>query len=161
MGILAGTVLTAVIQSSSASVGILQALAISGSVSYATAFPIILGQNIGTCVTAIISSVGTSKNAKRAACAHLYFNVIGVILAMIAFYGANAIFHFDFLDNSISASQIAVMHSVFNIFSTIVLLPFTKQLEFLANKTIKSEHIQGEQTILLDDRFLITPSYAV
>lgn len=161
LGILAGTVLTAVIQSSSASVGILQALAISGSVSYATAFPIILGQNIGTCVTAIISSVGTSKNAKRAACAHLYFNVIGVILAMTIFYGANAIFHFDFLDNSISASQIAVMHSVFNIFSTIVLLPFTKQLEFLANKTIKSEHIKGEQTILLDDRFLITPSYAV
>lgn len=162
LGILAGTVLTAVIQSSSASVGILQALAITGSVPFSTAFPIILGQNIGTCVTALISSVGTNKNAKRAAFAHLYFNIIGVVLALIVFYGANAIFDFAFMSDSITASQIAVLHSVFNIFSTIVLLPFTKQLEFLACKTIKDSGKKAETpSVLLDDRFLINPSYAV
>lgn len=162
LGILAGTVLTAVIQSSSASVGILQALAITGSVPFSTAFPIILGQNIGTCVTALISSVGTNKNAKRAAFAHLYFNIIGVVLALIVFYGANAIFDFAFMSDAITASQIAVLHSVFNIFSTIVLLPFTKQLEFLACKTIKDSGKKAETpSVLLDDRFLINPSYAV
>ncbi|MFR6065941.1 MAG: Na/Pi cotransporter family protein [Eubacterium sp.] len=162
LGILAGTVLTAVIQSSSASVGILQALAITGSVPFSTAFPIILGQNIGTCVTALISSVGTNKNAKRAAFAHLYFNIIGVVLALILFYGANAIFDFAFMSDAITASQIAVLHSVFNIFSTIVLLPFTKQLEFLACKTIKDSGKKAETpSVLLDDRFLINPSYAV
>lgn len=162
LGILAGTVLTAVIQSSSASVGILQALAITGSVPFSTAFPIILGQNIGTCVTALISSVGTNKNAKRAAFAHLYFNIIGVVLALILFYGANAIFEFGFMSDAITASQIAVLHSVFNIFSTIVLLPFTKQLEFLACKTIKDSGKKAETpSVLLDDRFLINPSYAV
>lgn len=162
LGILAGTVLTAVIQSSSASVGILQALAITGSVPFSTAFPIILGQNIGTCVTALISSVGTNKNAKRAAFAHLYFNIIGVVLALILFYGANAIFDFAFMSDAITASQIAVLHSVFNIFSTIVLLPFTKQLEFLACKTIKDSGKKVETpSVLLDDRFLINPSYAV
>lgn len=162
LGILAGTVLTAVIQSSSASVGILQALAITGSVPFSTAFPIILGQNIGTCVTALISSVGTNKNAKRAAFAHLYFNIIGVVLALIVFYGANAIFDFAFMSDAITASQIAVLHSVFNIFSTIILLPFTKQLEFLACKTIKDGGKKAETpSVLLDDRFLINPSYAV
>lgn len=162
LGILAGTVLTAVIQSSSASVGILQALAITGSVPFSTAFPIILGQNIGTCVTALISSVGTNKNAKRAAFAHLYFNIIGVVLALILFYGANAIFEFGFMSDAITASQIAILHSVFNIFSTIVLLPFTKQLEFLACKTIKDSGKKAETpSVLLDDRFLINPSYAV
>lgn len=162
LGILVGTVLTAVIQSSSASVGILQALAITGSVPFSTAFPIILGQNIGTCVTALISSVGTNKNAKRAAFAHLYFNIIGVVLALILFYGANAIFDFAFMSDAITASQIAVLHSVFNIFSTIVLLPFTKQLEFLACKTIKDSGKKAETpSVLLDDRFLINPSYAV
>lgn len=97
LGILVGMVLTAVIQSSSASVGILQALALSGSVSFATAFPIILGQNIGTCITALISSIGTSKNAKRTAVVHLYFNVIGVLLAAVLFYGGNAISNLIFL----------------------------------------------------------------
>lgn len=168
LGVLVGALLTAVIQSSSASVGILQALAISGSVSYATAFPIILGQNIGTCITALISSVGTSKNAKRAAFAHFYFNVIGVILALALFYGGNAIFKFNFLQDSVSATDIAILHSVFNIFATLILLPFTKQLEWLATKTIrggkeeketaKSAEIYKE---LIDDRFFLSPSYAV
>lgn len=162
LGILAGMILTAIIQSSSASVGILQALSLTGTVSFATAFPIILGQNIGTCVTALISSIGTSKNAKRAAFAHLYFNIIGVILAVTLFYGGNAIFHFDFLSNAVSPSQIAIIHSVFNIFSTLVLLPFTKQLEKLACKTIRDDKESKEKApALLDDRFLMNPSYAV
>lgn len=162
LGILVGMVLTAIIQSSSASVGILQALSLTGSVPFSMAFPVILGQNIGTCVTALISSVGTSKNAKRAAIAHLYFNIIGVVLAVVLFYGANAIFKFDFMQDFVSPSQIALIHSVFNIFSTIVLLPFTKQLEKLAYMTIREGKKEKENTpALLDERFLLTPSYAV
>lgn len=166
LGVLVGALLTAVIQSSSASVGILQALAISGSVSFATAFPIILGQNIGTCITALISSLGTNKNAKRAAFAHFYFNVIGVILALIVFYGGNAIFGLPFLNEAASAADIAVMHTVFNLFATAVLLPFTKQLEFLATKTIKDSKkdevkVDPAQKALIEDRFFINPAYAV
>ncbi len=162
LGILAGMILTAVIQSSSASVGILQALSLTGTVPFATAFPIILGQNIGTCVTALISAVGTNKNAKRAAFAHLYFNIIGVILAVVLFYSANAIFDFGFMSDAVTPSQIAIVHSVFNIFSTLVLLPFTKQLEKLACKTIRDDKGKKEKTpALLDDRFLMNPSYAV
>lgn len=166
LGVLVGALLTAVIQSSSASVGILQALAISGSVSIATAFPIILGQNIGTCITALISSLGTNKNAKRAAFAHFYFNVIGVILALVIFYGGNAIFGLPFLSKAASASDIAIMHTVFNLFATAVLLPFTKQLEFLATKTIKDSKKENmkksaAEKELIDDRFFINPAYAV
>lgn len=162
LGILAGTLLTAVIQSSSASVGILQALSLTGAVSFSTAFPIILGQNIGTCVTALISAVGTNKNARRAAFAHLYFNIIGVLLAVAVFYTGNAIFDFGFMDGAVTPSQIAIVHSVFNIFSTVILLPFTKQLEMLARKTIKDDKQQAEKTpVMLDDRFLMNPSYAV
>lgn len=162
LGILAGMILTAIIQSSSASVGILQALSLTGAVSFGTAFPIVLGQNIGTCVTALIASVGTNKNAKRAAMAHLYFNIIGVVLAVALFYGGNAIFQFDFLQNTVTPSQIAIIHSVFNIFSTLVMLPFTKQLEKLAYMTIKDGKKGKEDApVLLDERFLLTPSYAV
>ena len=162
LGILAGMILTAIIQSSSASVGILQALSLTGAVSFGTAFPIVLGQNIGTCVTALIASVGTNKNAKRAAMAHLYFNIIGVVLAVALFYGGNAIFQFDFLQNTVMPSQIAIIHSVFNIFSTLVMLPFTKQLEKLAYMTIKDGKKGKEDApVLLDERFLLTPSYAV
>lgn len=162
LGILAGMILTAIIQSSSASVGILQALSLTGAVSFGTAFPIVLGQNIGTCVTALIASVGTNKNAKRAAMAHLYFNIIGVVLAVALFYGGNAVFQFDFLQNTVTPSQIAIIHSVFNIFSTLVMLPFTKQLEKLAYMTIKDGKKGKEDApVLLDERFLLTPSYAV
>lgn len=162
LGILAGMVLTAIIQSSSASVGILQALSLTGTVAFSTAFPVILGQNIGTCITALLSSVGTSKNAKRAAFAHLYFNIIGVVLAVVLFYGANAIFQFDFLQDAVTPSQIAVVHSVFNIFSTVVWFPFTKQLEKLARLTIKEgRKNDADAPALLDERFLLTPSYAV
>lgn len=160
LGVLAGAVLTAIIQSSSASVGILQALAVTGSISVASAFPIILGQNIGTCVTAIISSIGTNKNAKRTAVVHLAFNTIGVALAMALFYGVNAIFDLPFVEKSVNAASIAVIHTVFNVFSTIVLFPFGKQLEKLANIIIKDKAEEKTNT-LVDERFLMTPSYAI
>lgn len=136
-GILAGALLTAVIQSSSASVGILQALSATGCITFSEAFPIILGQNIGTCITALISALGAGKNAKRAAIAHLYFNIIGVITASVLYYLSDAMLNFSFKNAAVNASEIAVIHSVFNLFSTAVLLPFTKQLEWLAVKTIK------------------------
>lgn len=160
LGVLAGAVLTAVIQSSSASVGILQALAVTGSISIASAFPIILGQNIGTCVTAILSSVGTNKNAKRTAVVHLAFNIIGVLLAMTLFYGADAIFGLPFIENSVNATTIAIIHTVFNIFSTVVLFPFGKQLERLAHLVIRDNN-DDESNALIDERFLMTPSYAI
>lgn len=160
LGVLAGAVLTAVIQSSSASVGILQALAVTGSISIASAFPIILGQNIGTCVTAILSSVGTNKNAKRTAVVHLAFNIIGVLLAMTLFYGADAIFGLPFIEKSVNATTIAIIHTVFNIFSTVVLFPFGKQLERLAHLVIRDNN-DDESNALIDERFLMTPSYAI
>lgn len=116
LGMLAGLVLTAVIQSSSASVGILQSLCVTGAVSYGAAIPIIMGQNIGTCVTALLSSIGASKNAKRTAFVHLYFNIIGTTIFMIGFYALNAFVHFSFIDNMANPAGIAVIHSVFNIF---------------------------------------------
>ena len=124
LGVLAGTILTAVIQSSSASVGILQALCATGSVSYAVAIPIIMGQNIGTCITALLSSIGTSRNARRTAMVHLYFNIIGTVLFLVLFYGINAFVHFPFLETSANAAGIAIVHSGFNIFATLILFPF-------------------------------------
>ena len=128
LGMIAGAVLTAVIQSSSASVGILQALCLSGAVSYGTAIPIIMGQNIGTCVTALISSVGANKNAKRAAFIHLYFNLIGTVLFMVAFYTINHFVNFEFLNETVGAAGIAVVHSLFNIGCAVVLFPFALSL---------------------------------
>ena len=124
LGLAAGAVLTAIIQSSSASVGILQALAATGAVSWGAAVPIIMGQNIGTCVTALLSSVGAQRNAKRAALVHLYFNIIGTAIFMAVFYGLDALVGFSFLGQAVSAAGIAVVHSVFNVFATLVLLPF-------------------------------------
>ena len=132
LGMLAGLVLTAVIQSSSASVGILQSLCVTGAVSYGAAIPIIMGQNIGTCVTALLSSIGASRNAKRTAFVHLYFNIIGTTIFMIGFYALNAFVHFSFIDNMANPAGIAVIHSVFNIFATAILLPFHRGLEKLA-----------------------------
>lgn len=167
LGMIVGAVLTAVIQSSSASVGILQALCITGSVSYSAALPIIMGQNIGTCITAMLSSIGTSKNARRAALVHLYFNLIGTIVFMVGFYGINAFVGFAFLNDAANATGIATIHTIFNVFATVLLLPFTKVLEKLAYLTIKvddeerkTEQSQNElQT--LDVRFLDTPSFAI
>ena len=165
LGMLAGAVLTGIIQSSSASVGILQALCATGAVSYATAIPIIMGQNIGTCVTALISSIGASKNAKRAACIHLYFNIIGTVLFMVVFYSINAFVPFAFLGDAASPAGIAVVHSCFNIAATCLLLPFTKQLEWLACHTVrdkKEKQSTAENRLrLLDERFLEQPALAM
>jgi len=164
LGMLAGLVLTAVIQSSSASVGILQALCMTGAVPFGTALPIIMGQNIGTCVTAIISSIGTSKNAKRAAVVHLLFNIIGTTVFMIVFYTVNAIAPFAFLNTPADAAGIATVHSLFNIGATCLLLPFGNQLVKLATFLVKdSKEDQDKENIFkaLDVRFLDTPGIAL
>lgn len=160
LGVLAGVVLTAVIQSSSASVGILQALTVTGSITVSSAFPIILGQNIGTCITAVISSIGTSKNAKRVAVVHLAFNSIGVILAMLLFYGINSLVGLPFIENTVNAADIAVIHTIFNVFATAVLFPFGKALEKLACFVIKNGD-EEKPASLVEERFLMTPSYAI
>lgn len=167
LGLLAGAILTAVIQSSSASVGILQALCSTGAIGYSSALPIILGQNIGTCVTALISSIGASKNAKRAAFVHLYFNVIGTIVFMTLFYGINAFVHFEFLDGQANELGIAIIHTAFNVLATSVLLPFSKGLEKLACLTIRDKKVdvtavaKDKEFKLLDTRFLERPAFAV
>lgn len=169
LGMLAGMLFTAVIQSSSASVGILQALCSTGILSYATALPIIMGQNIGTCVTALLSSIGATKNGKRAAIIHLYFNVIGTVTFMIVFYALNAVIHFSFLNLTAQEFGIAVIHTTFNIVTTAYLLPLRKVLEKLAYATIKldddekriMDNRSGNEFALLDDRFLEAPSLAV
>ena len=167
LGLLAGAILTAIIQSSSASVGILQALCITGTVSYATAIPIIMGQNIGTCITAMLSSIGASRNAKRAALIHLYFNVIGTALFMVFFYAIHAVVSFTFMEEAANAAGIAVMHTAFNIFATSVLLPFAMILEKLACLTIRdkegelTEAIKRDGIQILDPRFLSTPGFAL
>ena len=167
LGMAAGAVLTAIIQSSSASVGILQALCMSGAVTYGTALPIIMGQNIGTCVTALISSVGASKNAKRAAFIHLYFNLIGTVCFMSVFYLINRFLDFPFLSDTAGAAGIAAIHSLFNIGCAIVLFPFADRLVDLATftvqnaKTSEPEQILPEELAALDERFLDNSSYAI
>ena len=163
LGVAAGAVFTAAIQSSSASVGILQALCLTGSVTYGTAIPIIMGQNIGTCVTAILSSIGANKGAKRVAAVHLSFNIIGTVIFLLAFYGINALVGFGFMGDVVNPANIAVIHSIFNVFSTALLLPFYKQLEKLAILVVKDapeKKVQDETLSLLDERFLDTPSVA-
>lgn len=162
LGMMVGALLTAIIQSSSASVGILQALCATGSVPFATAIPIIMGQNIGTCVTALLSSVGAGKNAKRAALVHLYFNVIGTAVFMIVFYTINAFLDFTFMHDPANAAGIAVIHSLFNIGATLLLLPFAKGLEKLAMLSIKEgDDEKITEFARLDVRFLDTPALAL
>ena len=170
LGMLAGLVLTAVIQSSSASVGILQSLCVTGAVSYGAAIPIIMGQNIGTCVTAIISSIGTSKNAKRAAAVHLFFNISGTVIFMVVFYTLNTFVHFSFLNTAASPAGIAVIHSLFNIGATILLFPFANLLEKMAilaipDKGSEVEEMEEEKInpdlARLDERFLDKPGFAM
>lgn len=163
LGVAAGAIFTAAIQSSSASVGILQALCKTGSVTYGAAIPIIMGQNIGTCVTAILSAIGANKGAKRVAAVHLSFNIIGTIAFLVLFYTLNAVMNFGFMGDRVDPANIAIIHSIFNIFSTCLLLPFYKQLEKLANflvKDAKKEKATDETLSLLDERFLETPSVA-
>lgn len=163
-GVFAGMLLTAIIQSSSASVGILQALCSTGAVSYAVAIPIIMGQNIGTCVTAMLSSIGTTKNARRAALIHLYFNLIGTVCFLVAFYILHAIIDFGFMNLAANEMGIAVVHTCFNVFATTLLLPFNKLLVKLAQISIKdvsSESTAVKTFALLDERFLEVPGVAV
>ncbi|MCI9176423.1 MAG: Na/Pi cotransporter family protein [Lachnospiraceae bacterium] len=167
LGILVGALLTAVIQSSSASVGILQALSVTGAFTYGSVIPIIMGQNIGTCVTAMISAVGANKGARRTAFVHLYFNVIGSVVFLTVYAIADAVFQFGFTGETVGAAGIAAIHSVFNIFATLVLLPFTKGLEKLAYLTIpvSEEELKSsgreDEFKVLDERFLSTPGYAI
>ena len=166
LGTLAGAALTAIIQSSSASVGILQALCVTGAVSFGTAIPIIMGQNIGTCVTALLSGVGASKNARRASLIHLYFNLIGTLLFLVVFYTLNSFLHFPFLAQTAGAADIAVIHSLFNVGCTIILFPFSNVLVKLATLTIpdgKDSQTDTRPAALqaLDERFLDRPGFAM
>ena len=168
LGMLVGLILTAIIQSSSASIGILQALCVSGAVSYSTAIPIIMGQNVGTCVTALLSSTGAGKNAKRAALVHLYYNLIITSGFMILFYAVNAVVHFRFLQDPASALGVAVFHTTFNAIAVVVMFPFSSVLEKLAYLTIPQtkEELEVRETAkgeiqLLDARFLDTPGLAL
>lgn len=160
LGLLAGAILTAVMQSSAAGIGILQALSLTGSVTCGIAFPIILGQNIGTCVTAMLSSIGANKSARRTAIVHLYFNIIGAILFMGIFYALNALLHFSFMDEPLTPFMIAFIHSAFNIIATVALLPFSSVLEKLAYLTIPYDSSPAK-TEMLDTRLLVTPAVAV
>lgn len=166
-GVLAGTILTAIIQSSSASVGILQALCMTGAVPYSVALPIIMGQNIGTCVTALLSAIGANKNAKRAAMVHLYFNLIGTAIFMAGFYAINAVIGFSFFSDAANPAGIATLHSVFNITATIILLPFSGVLEKLACLTIKDKKedvavsAEDKEFMILESRFLEKPAFAL
>ena len=160
LGVVVGTLFTAIIQSSSASVGILQALSVTGSVSFGMAIPIIMGQNIGTCVSALLSSVGANRNAKRVSVVHIAFNIIGTALSMILFYGLNAVICFSFIDDAINPVTIALCHTIFNLFTTIVLLPFTKYLVKIAEVIIKDKE-KKEETVFIDERLLNTPSFAI
>ena len=160
LGVVVGAILTAIIQSSSASVGILQALVATGAVSYGAAIPIIMGQNIGTCITAMLSSVGTTKNARRAALVHLSFNIIGTVVCLSIFTGVKAIFAPALLSDVATHAGIATAHSVFNIACTLLLLPMSGVLEKLAYKLIKEDE-QVEIVSELDDRLLVTPAIAL
>ena len=160
LSVLFGAVFTGVIQSSAASVGILQALSLTGTISYRMAIPIIMGQNIGTCVTALISSIGVNKNAKRVTVVHMSFNIIGTVVCLAVFYGLDALMHFSFVDKPIGAVEIAAVHSIFNIVTTLILLPFSSQLVKLAKKLIPDSK-EAEVSVMLDKRLIATPPLAV
>ena len=160
LGVLAGAILTGIVQSSSASVGILQALSSTGAVSFGAAIPIIMGQNIGTCVTAMLSSVGTNKNARRAAVVHLSFNIIGTVVWLTVFETANLLLHFSFVDQPIDTFQIAVTHSIFNMLCTLMLLPCCGLLEKLSYRLIpETDH--PDTAAVLDERLFATPAIAL
>ncbi len=162
IGVLVGTVFTGIIQSSAASVGILQALALTGSITFGMAIPIIMGQNIGTCVTSLISSIGVSKNAKRVAVVHISFNVIGTAVCLTLFMIAQSVFGLDILESPIGVVGIAACHSIFNVFTTLILIPFSKQLVKIAEMVIKSaDDTPPAHVPLLDERLLNTPGFAV
>ena len=161
LAVLVGAGFTGVIQSSAASVAILQALSMTGGVTYGMALPIIMGQNIGTCVTAVLSSIGVNRNAKKVAVVHLAFNIIGTTICLVPFCLASYMFDLPALKVSISPFMIAVMHSIFNVFTTLILLPFTKQLEMIANKVIPDVEGEKEPDFVLDERLFAVPALAI
>ena len=161
LGVLVGAVFTGVIQSSAASVGILQALSLTGGITYGIALPIIMGQNIGTCVTALISSIGVNRNARRVSVVHVSFNLIGTVVFLVLFYGLDSFFHFAIMDSRIDPAGIALVHSVFNVATTIMLLPFTKQLEWIAFHVVKNDDTEKEEYTFVDPLLLATPSVAI
>ena len=162
IGVIVGAVLTAVLHSSAASVGILQALSLTGGITYSMALPIIMGQNIGTCMTALMSSIGGNRNARRVSVIHVSFNLIGTAIGLLIFYGSGMFIHYAFLDALIDPAGIAVVHSVFNIATTLLLLPFSKQLEKLAYLVVREDAAEkGEKLAFLDQRLLNTPSVAI
>lgn len=160
IAVVIGAVFTGIIQSSAASVGILQALSITSTITYGTAIPIIMGQNIGTCVTVLLASIGVSKNAKKVSVVHLAFNIIGTLVILIPLLIVNAIFTIPFWDERISPFMIAVCHSIFNLATTVLLIPFTKQLEALANRIIKTDDVVDDAP-MLDERLITVPTIAV
>lgn len=165
LGILSGALLTGIIQSSAASIGILQALTVTGGFTYSSVIPIILGQNIGTCVTAMLSSIGANKSARRTAFVHLYFNLIGSLVFLALYFGGNAIIGFSFANEVVGPADIALVHTIFNFFTTLILLPFTKGLEKLAYLTLPLTEDEMETNrdvfAVLDERFLNSPAYAI
>ena len=160
LGILFGAVLTAIIQSSSASIGILQGLCVTGAVTYGAAIPIILGQNIGTCITAIMGAIGANRNARRTAMVHLLFNVVGAVMFAVVFYGLGLVIEWRFLDDSVQAWDVSLIHTAFNLVATAVLMPMNGLLVKLAYLFIPAEHTPQKQE-LLDERLLATPAVAV
>ena len=163
LSVIVGAVFTGVIQSSAASVAILQALSLTGGITYGIAIPIIMGQNIGTCVTAVISSIGVSRNAKKVAVVHLSFNILGTVICLVPFALGSMIFKWAFVDQEITPFMIAICHSIFNVLTTFILLPFSKQLEKLANKIISDKETKKvyPEPVLLDERLLTVPTVAV
>lgn len=160
LGVLVGAIVTGIIQSSSGAVGILQALSTTGQISIGATIPIIMGQNIGTCVTALISSVGTNKNARRAAIVHLYFNLVGTVFYLSLFAILNRVFSFAFVNQAANPFTIAIIHTIFNLACTALLLPFSELLEKLAYRTIPDDN-EKEKVLLLDARLFSTPSIAL
>ena len=160
LGVAVGTIVTAIIQSSAASIGILQALSMVGGMTYAMAIPIIMGQNIGTCASAMLSSIGVNTNAKRVAAVHVLFNIIGVIICLSIFEAGHALLNFKFASNNITPFGIATVHSIFNIVTTILLFPFTKLLEKMAIRLVPDKK-QTNKNVLLDERLLLAPTFAI
>ena len=161
IGVLIGALVTGIIQSSAASVGILQALALTGTITYGMAIPIIMGQNIGTCVTSLISSIGVNKNAKKVSVVHISFNLIGTVVFMIIYSVCRGLLEVSLLESPINSFGIAVVHSIFNIGTTVILVPFNKLLVHIADFVIPGNGEDEESTIILDERLLATPSIAI
>ncbi len=161
MGVLVGIIITAAVQSSSASVGILQSLSLTGAIPFSAALPIIMGQNIGTCITALISSIGANRGAKRVTAVHIYFNLIGTLVCLPIFLIVQGIFQFEFFNTPASPLEIAITHSTFNVITTAMLFPFAKHLQKLAELTVKGDSATDGKKEILDERLLVSPSFAI